>query len=331
MSQGMQPWSVQFRKEREAAWKELERVVQHGETAGLHKLGTETLTRLPTLYRAVVSSLSVARASVLDKGLLEFLESLAARAYLLVYAPKRTLRATLVPYFLSGFPCAVRSIARHVAVSAALLLLGAGIAYAMVDADLEQYYLFLGQEMAQGRDPSSSVEDLRKTLFHDDGDEGLLSFATFLFTHNSSVGILTYGLGFLFGLPVILLLFYNGMMLGAMTALFTQRGLAVEWWSWILPHGVTELLAIVLCGAAGLAVGEKLIFAGRRSRLEELASIGRRMGGVVAGAVGMLLLAGFVEGVFRQVVHDLVVRYLLAAVFALSWLAYFWRAGRGRR
>jgi uncharacterized membrane protein SpoIIM required for sporulation len=55
------------------------------------------------------------------------------------------------------------------------------------------------------------------------------------------------------------------------------------------------------------------------------------MGAVVAGAVLMLLLAGFVEGVFRQVVHDLSVRYGMAAGFGLAWLAYFVRAGRRPR
>jgi uncharacterized membrane protein SpoIIM required for sporulation len=322
------PWSVQFRREREQAWRELERLVERAERGGLAGESAERIARVPMLYRAVVSSLSVARASVLDKGLLEYLETLASRAYLVVYAPKRSLGETLLPFLQAGFPAAVRSIAWHVAISAGLLILGAAIAYAMVAADMDHYYLFVDVGMAQGRDPTASTESLRATLFHDDGERGLLAFATFLFTHNSSVAILTFGLGFVFGLPVVLLLFYNGMLLGAMTALFVDRGLGVEWWSWILPHGVTELLAIVLCGAAGLAVGEKLVFAGRSSRLDALAEVGRRMGGIVAGSVAMLLLAGLIEGVFRQIVHDLSVRYSLAATFALAWAAYFGLAGR---
>jgi hypothetical protein len=44
----------------------------------------------------------------------------------------------------------------------------------------------------------------------------------------------------------------------------------------------------------------------------------------------MLLLAALVEGVFRQLVTDVGVRYTLAAVFAALWTAYFVSAGRGR-
>ena len=324
------PWSVQFRRERQAAWVELESLIDRFERSGPRALGAERLARLPVLYRAALSSLGVARSSVLDQNLRDYLEALVARAYLVVYSPRRRLGSVALAFVLSGFPRAVRSIGWHVAIAAGLLALGVGIAWAMVAADADNYYLFVDPAMAAGRDPAASTESLRETLFGPADDDGLLTFATFLFTHNSSIGILTYGLGFVFGLPVVLLLLYNGMMLGAMTALFHDRDLAIEWWSWILPHGVTELTAIVLCGAAGLAVGERLLFPGRMARAQALAEVGRRMGGVVAGAVLMLLLAALVEGVFRQLVTDVAVRYTLASVFAVLWTAYFVRGGRER-
>jgi uncharacterized membrane protein SpoIIM required for sporulation len=324
------PWSVQFRRERQVAWIELEALVSRCERDGLQSLGAERIARLPVLYRAALSSLGVARSSVLDQGLRDHLESLVARAYLVVYSPKRGFLEVLVPFVVSGFPSAVRSIRWHVLASALLLLLGGWLAFAMVQADAEQYYLFVDSGMASGRDPTASTESLRATLFHGDDDRGLLTFAAFLFTHNSSVGILTYGLGFVLGLPVMLMLLFNGMLLGAMTALFHDRGLAVEWWSWVLPHGVTELLAIVLCGAAGLAVGQQVVFPGVHAREHGRMQVGRRMGAVVAGSVAMLLLAGLTEGVFRQIVHSLPVRYTMAAVFAAIWVAYFSLSGRSR-
>jgi len=324
------PWSVQFRRERQAAWIELEALVSRCEKNGLHSLGAEKIARLPVLYRAALSSLGVARSTVLDQGLRQHLESLVARAYLVVYSPKRRFGEVLLPFFVRGFPGAVRSIGWHVLASALLLALGGTIAFTMVQADTEQFYLFVDSGMASGRDPTASSEALRKTLFDDNGQQGLLTFAAFLFTHNASIGILTYGLGFVLGLPVVLVLLHNGMVLGAMTALFHERGLAVEWWSWILPHGVTELLAIVLCGAAGLRIGEQLVFPGVHARQHGLTIVGRRMGAVIAGSVGMLLLAGLVEGVFRQTVQSMPVRYSMAAVFAVLWLVYLTRSGRSR-
>jgi uncharacterized membrane protein SpoIIM required for sporulation len=324
------PWSVQFRRDRQAAWTELERIVATAERHGLRKLTPESLARLPVLYRAASSALGVARSSVLDRNLVEHLEALVVRAYLVVHAPQRSARAVIGPFLLRSFPVAVRSIRWQVAVAAGLLGIGIALAWAMVDADPEQFFLFVADELANGRDPSASTEFLRETLFS--GEDGsLLTFVSMLFTHNSGVSILCYGLGVVLGLPVILLMFLNGSILGAMSALFHQRGLAVEWWSWVLPHGVTELLAICLAGGAGLAVGQTIVFPGERTRRDALAAIGRRTGLVVAGSVVMLLLAAFVEGVFRQIVQSIPLRYGLATLFAGLWLCYFTLAGRGRK
>lgn len=326
------PWSVRFRREREAAWRELERLVAQCERSGLRAVGAERLARLAVLYRAALSSLGVARSSVLDQNLRSWLEALVARAYLVVYAPRRRVSEVARAFVVSGFARAVRSVGGHIAVSAGLVLLGAAIAWAMVDADPENFYLFVAPELASGRDPEASTEALRRTLFHEgEEDDGLLQFATMLFTHNSSVSILVYGLGCVFGLPVVLLLVWNGMILGAMSALFHSRGLAVEWWSWILPHATCELTAIVFAGGAGLAMAEAMLFPGRRSRAAALAHTGRRMGAVIAGSVAMLAIAALIEGVFRQVVVHVPVRYGLASLFAVLWTAYFVLAGRRTR
>ncbi|MCA9513651.1 MAG: hypothetical protein KC635_01795, partial [Myxococcales bacterium] len=54
--------SFEFRREREAQWRELEQLVDRVEGRGLGALSAEELHRLPSLYRAALSSLSVARA-----------------------------------------------------------------------------------------------------------------------------------------------------------------------------------------------------------------------------------------------------------------------------
>ncbi len=153
-------------------------------------------------------------------------------------------------------------------------------------------------------------------------------FASFLFTHNSQVGILSFFLGFLMGLPVFYLMFTNGQMLGALACLYHQHSLSLEFWGWILPHGVTELGALVLCGGAGLALGRAMVFPGRFSRLENLAMAGRQAGVVVLGAVIMLALAALLEGFFRQMVNDTGVRYSVAISTAILWTLFFTRVGR---
>lgn len=323
--------SFEFRREREATWVELEGLLGEIESRGLRKLGAEQMTRLPLLYRATLSSLSVARSISLDRNLLDYLESLAARAYFAVYGTRRHLRETVADFLAWRFPAAVRRYRWPMALAAAFLLLGTLAGFTITVENADRFYTFVDAELAQGRGPAASTSELRKVLY-DEGTLGsaLAEFASFLFTHNARIGMLAFALGFLAGLPVFLLLFTNGLMLGAFAALYHQRGLAVDFWGWVLPHGVTELGAVVLCGGAGLVVAQALVFPGRSTRLRNLAEGGRRAAVVVIGAVLLFFIAGLIEGIFRQTVHNVPARYGLTAATALWWTYYFGWVGRRR-
>jgi len=325
--------SVEFRRERERTWIALDRLVSRAERNGLGSLGASDLARLPVLYRATLSSLSVARAISLDRNLVEFLESLSARAYVQVYGPKRGVLRTMKRFLAVDFPRSFRRRSIHVGLALLFLLAGMAAGFFLSLGDPDNYYAFVSEDMAQGRTPAASTEHLKDVLY-DGGDKGvgaLGGFTTFLFTNNARVGMLCFALGFAAGVPVFLLLFQNGLMLGAMAALHHERGLSADFWGWILPHGITEMLAIVICGGAGLLLAQSLIFPGRRTRFDNFRHHAREASALVLGAVLMLLFAGIIEGIFRQTVHSMAARYAVAALTLLTWVAYFGFVGRVRR
>ena len=324
--------SSEFRRERESSWTELEGLVQIVEKRGTRQLTARELNRLPQLYRATLSSLSVARAISLDRNLLHYLESLAGRAYYCVYGPKRHVRETVGDFFATRFPAMVRRYKWFMAVSFLCMILGTTAAFVMTADDPDRFYSFVPQSYSAGRGPGASTAFLRRGLY--DGNEsaleGLGAFATALFTHNARVGMLAFALGFAAGLPVIYLMFQNGLILGAFAALYHSRGLGLDLWGWLLPHGVTELGAVVLCGGAGLILGQSLVFPGTYTRLQNLAIRGRDAGVIVLGAVVMLFIAGLIEGFFRQLVTSIVIRYSVVLISVLLWGAYFGWCGRAR-
>jgi len=323
--------SAQFRRERERSWRELEELVERVEQHGLDSLTAGEVARLPSLYRSAVSSLSVATAISLDKNLLDYLRSLVGRAYLAVYGTKQPAWQAISEFFRVRFPREVRRYLPYVLASILLTALATLAGYRLTLADPDRFYSFVGDGMAQGRGPATSTAELRAILYKgpEGGEASMLgAFAAFLFTHNSKVGILSFALGFAAGVPVLFLLFMNGLSLGAMAALYASRGLGSEFWAWVLPHGVTELTAVCLCGAAGLVLGNCLVFPGRHRRLDNLAREGRRAVLLAVGAIAMLFVAGAIEGIFRQVVHEPAVRWLVADSSLVLWLAYFLFAGR---
>ncbi|HLL23876.1 MAG TPA: stage II sporulation protein M [Kofleriaceae bacterium] len=322
--------SVEFRREREATWSELESLIAAADANGLRSLTADQLARLPHLYRATLSSLSVARSISLDRALTEYLENLVGRAYFVVYGTRQPLRKQLARFFLWRWPSTVRRAKWHILVAFVVTLAGGFAAFQLTLGDMDYYYAFVG-DMAQGRTPASSTAELRAGLYDDASVSGTLAtFAASLFSHNARIGIMAFALGFVAGLPTIVLLFYNGLVLGGFAALYHARGLSVDLWGWLLPHGVTELLAVILCGAAGFLVAHGLVFPGSQTRMDSLRERGKDAAVIVIGAVIMLFIAGLIEGIFRQTVTSVPIRYTVAATTAVWWIFYFGVVGRRR-
>jgi uncharacterized membrane protein SpoIIM required for sporulation len=325
--------SSEFRKGREAGWRELETLVAHVEKRGVRLLSLYELQRLPTLYRAALSSLSVARSIALDRNLLVYLENLALRAYLVVYGPRLSPREGLRNYFWFDLPAAVRAARWHILISALALLVGAIAGFALTVQDEAWYTSLMPGSMADGRGISSTRADLHdKELFAParSAVESFGVFASFLFDHNTWVGIMTFGFGLAAGVPTLMLNVYQGLVLGAFVALHYDRGLLVDCLGWISIHGTTELGALILLAAGGLVIAEKVLFPGTYGRLDNLARHGRQAGQIAVGAVLMLFVAAILEGGFRQLVASTPWRFAIGGTIGLLWIAYFSLCGRGR-
>ena len=323
--------SQRFRAEREADWRRLEGLLKDLEAGHRKRLSDDDVIALPVLYRATLSSLSMARSISLDRNLVEYLESLSTRAYFFVYGARTTLGEQAASFFLRDWPAAVRDLWRETWVSAALGVLGTVAAFVLTLRAPEWFYVFVPRELAGGRGPEASAAELARTLFNSDARNNLSFFAGFLFTHNSQIALFAFALGFAFCLPTGFLVLYNGLTLGAFLAVFFAHGLLPQFGGWLLIHGVTELFAVTLAGAAGFRIGWAVAFPGDKSRLQAASDAGRRAAIVMVGVLIMLGFAGLLEGFGRQLITLTAARYGVALATALIWGLYFYgRWGRGR-
>jgi len=143
--------------------------------------------------------------------------------------------------------------------------------------------------------------------------------------HNAGIGITCFALGFAFGLPTALLLIQNGLMFGAFLALYVGHGLGIELGAWLIIHGSTELLAIMIAGGAGFALANAILFPGGKTRMAALAETGRTAGQVALGCVLMFCVAGLLEGYARQWVVTLWARYSIGGLMLVFWAFYFFQ------
>ncbi len=312
-----------FRAAHSAEWERLERLVSRIEKRSIKALDDDDLLAVPLLYRSALSSLSVARETSLDRSLVIYLEQLCTRAYFQIYGVPTSALGQLWRFFAQSWPSAVQALWRETLV-AFLLTVAAGIVgYVLVRSDPSWFFGIVGDGMAQGRDPSASVESLRATIYGTHKD-GLATFAAYLFTHNAQIAIFAFALGFAFAVPTALLIVYNGLMLGAFMAVFVPKGLGVNFTGWIMIHGTTELFAIIIAGAAGFRIGTAIAFPGRQSRSDSAVQAGRTGATAMGGAVVMLMVAGMLEGIGRQIVLDDLGRYGIGLTMLVAWLLYFY-------
>jgi uncharacterized membrane protein SpoIIM required for sporulation len=107
---------------------------------------------------------------------------------------------------------------------------------------------------------------------------------------------------------------------------YASRGLGFSFWAWVLPHGVTEMLAVCLSGVAGFMLAHAVIFPGVYRRVDSLMLRGREAALIMLGAVALFFIAALLEGFFRQLVTSELIRYSVVLGTSGFWLWYFRRA-----
>jgi uncharacterized membrane protein SpoIIM required for sporulation len=136
-------------------------------------------------------------------------------------------------------------------------------------------------------------------------------------THNIRISILTMAMGMSWGVGTVVLLFYNGVILGAVAADYVHAGQVKFLLGWLLPHGVVEIPAILIAGQAGLVLAFALVGWGNRSPLRaRLRIISGDVVTLIFGVGLLLVWAGIVEAFLSQY-HEPVLPYSVKITFGL--------------
>ena len=164
--------------------------------------------------------------------------------------------------------------------------------------------------------PSERVAQEEKTA----GDElrdTKITGATWYMTHNTQVSIFTVALGITFGVGTVIMLFYNGVILGAVALDYVRAGQSTFLLAWLSPHGVIEIPAILLAGQAGLVLAGALIGWGKSVALRtRLRNVSGDLTTLCFGVALLLVWAGFIEAFVSQY-HEPILPYSFKIGFAL--------------
>ena len=311
-------------------WDELEKMLNRLDADPERRLPFGELQRLHYLYERSSAGLARLDTFSTEPRLRAFLESLVSRAYSEIHETRAPLQIRWKSAVLE-FPRAFRRRLGAFRLAAGITLLGCAFGWFAIrnDPQAKAALMPFGGLMISPAERVAQEESQRS-----DRLRGVkATFSAELMTHNIKVTIMTLAAGITWGAGTLILLFYNGVILGAVAADYIAGGQAAFLAGWLLPHGSVEIPAILLGGQAGLVLAGALIGWGssepRRARLR---AVSHDLFAIVTGAACLLVWAGMVEGFISQY-HQPVLPYALKIGFGICELAvlagFLALAGRG--
>lgn len=294
-------------------WRQLEELSSLINKNGIKSLPSKEVKRFLHIFRQSSHHLAYARTHYPQSNVVVYLNSLIGKCHSHVYAVKKASPASLINYLTFGFPNLLKDYKLYILLSFGVFFAGFLISLVLVLVNTDSAIFFLPQHLIDGV-KSSPLGD---------GQWNNPLASSQIMTNNISVSLRAFVFGITLGIGTIWVLFYNGAMLGALTALVYLYSDPVRYWSLIMPHGVIELTAIFISGAAGLIIAKSLLIPGELSRKHSLIRGSKTALSMMWGVILLLIIAGIIEGFFTPSAAGEVTKLLFALMTALMLTAYF--------
>ncbi len=311
-------------------WSELDQLLDTLENDPDRRVALEQIKRFHYLYQRTSTDLGKIMTFSSEPEIRRYLESLVARAYGEIHETrKQPHRFAPMHWFFYSFPRTFRVHVKAFYLSFVVMFVGCifgGFAISF-DPDSKEVLMPFSHLSGNPSDRVAREEGAKK-----DRLRGMKSsFSSNLMTHNTKVSIFALALGMTWGIGTIVVLFTNGVMLGAVALDYMLAGETTFLFGWLLPHGAVEIPAILLAGQAGIVLAGALIGWGEAISFKmRLRQISGDLVTLIFGVAVMLTWAGVVEAFFSQY-HAPVIPYGVKIGFGMIEIIlltfFLWKSG----
>lgn len=246
------------------------------------------IDELVSLYQRTSAQLSFVRHHYADPALTSELNALVADANSTLYRRTSSPGAGFRRFFAVSFPAATWHLRRFILVAALATFIPAAVVAVWL-ANTEE-----ALDIAAPEAERAAYVDEEFEAYYSSAPAS--QFATEVLINNIQVSFLAFGAGVFLGVGAVFILMYNGAFVGVALSVFIVAGEQPKFWGLILPHGLLELSAVVIAGAAGMTLGWSVIAPGDVSRSEAFTAAARRSVVVILGLMLAFVTAGIIEG-----------------------------------
>lgn len=302
-------------------WDQFDTMAGRATRSGLDSFQAAELPDFAARYREVAADLARARTYGAPEPVLTRLERLVAAGHNALYRDERRTFRQVWQFIARQCPAGIIE-ARRTVFFAFLTFAGpAAAGYLLIQERPALAQELLPATILDRAAAGQARQQAGKGYFEADSEDRPM-MASAIMTNNIRVAFFSFAGGIFGGVGALVLLGYNGLTLGAISGHFANLGLLGYLWTFVIGHGVLELFAIWVAGAAGFLLGRALIAPGDFTRGDALILTGRLAMRMIGAVIVLLVVAGLIEGFISAGTSPLPYRLAVSVASLLLLVGY---------
>ncbi len=273
-----------FIKHNKNKWEDFENYLKNGSHSHADKLAE--------IYIKITDDLAFSRTHFPESQLTPYLNNLASDLHLSIYKNKKEDSFRIFNFWKYELPEVMSTSLKYVLISFIIFLLS-GIIGALSAAHDDTFVRLIMGDQYVNETLSNIDKGDPMAVYKQMGQTEMFLGITF---NNIRVSFMVFIAGIFSSIATGYLLFTNGIMLGAFQYFFYQKGLLMTSVLTIWIHGTLEISAIIIAGAAGIIMGNGLLFPGTYTRLQSFRHAAKKGLKITIGLMPIFIIAGFLEG-----------------------------------
>ncbi len=303
---------VQFIKNNSERWKEVELFLSK-------ETSFQDPDKLAELFIQLTDDLSYSKTFYPASKTTEYLNSITAKLHQSVYKNKKEKKSRIITFWQYELPLVFFKRRKELLISFSVFIIANIIGVISSAGDTGFVRLILGDSYV-----NMTLENI------DQGDplavykkmNGVDMFMGITF-NNIRVSFYAFSSGLLLSVGTVLLLLYNGIMLGTFHHLFYLHNLLFKSISVIWVHGTLEISSIIIAGAAGLILGNSILFPKTYSRRQYFLISAKDGVKIIVGLIPLFIIAGFLESFITRFTDMPVIINILIIAGSLLFIIWY--------
>jgi uncharacterized membrane protein SpoIIM required for sporulation len=301
---------VTFIKNNEERWKSFESLLSADRVADPDKLAD--------LYIELSDDLAYARSHFPGSSAEQYLNSLTVRVHDEIHQTRKEEAGRFITFWTRELPVIYSGRQKELLYSLIVMIVALAIGYISQNNDPGFVRSILGDQYV-----NTTISNIERgdpmAVYKSHREMDMFLGITF---NNVRVSFITFAFGLLTAIGTGFVLLQNGIMIGSFLQFFNQYDLLGESLRVVFIHGTLEVSAIVIAGAAGIAMGNSFLFPGTYTRSRSFFNGAKEGVKMIVGLIPVFIAAGLLE--------SFVTRYtgmplaLSLTIIGLSALFIFW-------